>query len=673
MITLSNISKKIQLNKLMALIMSLFILMIPFSAYAEITGPDAFEEIEWEQVLEQDLETGIVQSIVATEDYIICICNVADDATVSDIIYAYYRNDTDENGDPVEPYSLAKRVENHEWEHGNGMAYNPDTHEIYVALYTNTITDNKGCLYIMDPDTLEYKGKIKVSDDYNILGIDYVSDTDQYVIQTNVDGQYSIKVLDNTFKEVDDFGEFESVNIGTNYQDLTVSEDYILNFPLVMNLGIGDYLNVFSLSQKSLLSQTATDFQITTDTSNEPESLTVIGDGEFLAVVNLYDTEVFRLYKATVPFNYHVTVTAENGTVSKKELSVLRGNSATIQFSPDEKYEFSSLTLDGREQTMGENATTFTIPNINADHTVKVTFTEIPFPWRQVLTIAGICAAALILLIMIIVMAVRHSRKKRKSVELKRLQEKRRIREEKLQIDSDKLDAIESEIGLDPVSEITAATAAEVTAPVRSDTVDLSVDTQTVTAVTDTHIPADKENTSDHPIPQETIYIPLENIDEDDEAFAARIAQSFSKYQSPVQVLAKKKAEDEAREKAEIERKEKAAAEAKALKLERLKAEEAARRKVFEDSAKEKARREADAKKKALAAKAAEAKAAEEEKARKAAELQAQLEAKMKAFEEALAKADRIEAETKSKHGNNIETQKVEIEVKTTHRVKKNK
>lgn len=82
----------------------------------------------------------------------------------------------------------------------------------------------------MDPDTLSYKGTIKISDDYNILGIDYIHEKDQYLILTNVDGGYSFKILDRNFQVIEDLGQYENSTVGYNFQDCITTEDYILPF-----------------------------------------------------------------------------------------------------------------------------------------------------------------------------------------------------------------------------------------------------------------------------------------------------------------------------------------------------------------------------------------------------------------------------------------------------------
>ena len=236
----------------------LFLLLFPVDCQAEIAGDQAFNHLTWEMILEDQPmgENGIVQSICATEDYIICIENTSDFSDAPDVISAYYRNPVDENGNPVLQYSLAKRVADTDWEHGNGMAYNPKTHEIYVALYTSKHPEHRGCLFVMDPDTLQFKRQIKISDDYNILGIGYQEEQDRYIIQTNIEGGYSFKILDSDFQIVEDLGEYADTAEGNNFQDLCVSEDYIINFPLTLGLGIGDFLHVYSRKEDGCSSET---------------------------------------------------------------------------------------------------------------------------------------------------------------------------------------------------------------------------------------------------------------------------------------------------------------------------------------------------------------------------------------------------------------------------------
>ncbi len=282
----------------------------PLAVHAEIASDDAFEGVIWEKIIEDDIEgpKGVIQSMCATEDYIICIENFEDSAEKSDIIKAYYRNDTDPYGKKVDKYSLAKRVVERSYEHGNGMAYNPNTGEIAVALYTHLSPENRGCIFLMDAKTLSYKGKVKIADDYNVLGIGYDVDNDRYVIQTNVDGGYSFKILDNQFQVIEDLGRYEGTSKGSNFQDLCVSGDYIINFPLTLNMGIGDFLNVYSISRKALVSCPQLDFGLDSAILlDEPESICELEPGVFAAVVNTYYQDgrrKFCIYKTMVPYNF---------------------------------------------------------------------------------------------------------------------------------------------------------------------------------------------------------------------------------------------------------------------------------------------------------------------------------------------------------------------------------
>lgn len=286
------------------------------AVHAEIASDDAFEGVIWEKIIEDDIEgpKGVIQSMCATEDYIICIENFEDSAEKSDIIKAYYRNDTDAYGNKVEKYSLAKRVVERSYEHGNGMAYNPKTGEIAVALYTHLSPENRGCIFLMDAKTLSYKGKVKIADDYNILGIGYDVENDRYIIQTNVDGGYSFKILDNQFRIVEDLGRYEGTSKGSNFQDLCVSGDYIINFPLTLNMGIGDFLNVYSISRRTLVSCPQLDFGMENITLDEPESICELEPGVFAAVVNIYYEDgrrKFAIYKTMVPYNFTATEVEE--------------------------------------------------------------------------------------------------------------------------------------------------------------------------------------------------------------------------------------------------------------------------------------------------------------------------------------------------------------------------
>lgn len=281
----------------------------PLTVHAEIASDRAFDGAVWEKIIEDDIEVseGVVQSMCVTDYYIIMMENVAEDGTTPDIIKAYYRYDHDENGQPVERYSLAKRVQDMCYEHCNGMAFNPNTREIVVALYTSYNAENRGCVFLLDADTLEFKGRLKITDDYNILGIGYDQAENCYYIQTNADGGYTFKKLDSQFQIIDDYGTMEGYSKGTNFQDLCVSGDYIINLPLTLHMGIGDYINMYSISRRVMVSDTQMNFNFEGVSGDEPESICELEPGLFAVTVTQSYADGRRtvaVYKTMVPYNF---------------------------------------------------------------------------------------------------------------------------------------------------------------------------------------------------------------------------------------------------------------------------------------------------------------------------------------------------------------------------------
>lgn len=290
-------------------VMMVWLCVGTLDVHAGIASENAFEGVTWEKIIEDSIEGpyGVIQSLCATEDYIITMENVSDYSEDVDVIKAYYRNDKDADGNPVTKYSLAKRVANVNYEHSNGMAYNPNTKEIAVALYTSHNPENRGCIFLMDSKTLEYKRKVQIAGDYNILGIGYDTANDRYVIQTNVDGGYSFKILDDQFRVIEDLGSYADTAKGDNFQDLCVSGDYIINFPLTLNMGIGDFVHMYSISQKKMVSDARLDFHFENVVNDEPESICELEPGIFLAAVNVVYADGRRnicLYKTMVPYNF---------------------------------------------------------------------------------------------------------------------------------------------------------------------------------------------------------------------------------------------------------------------------------------------------------------------------------------------------------------------------------
>lgn len=281
-------------KRMPALIVSAFLACLLFPGSVRAEG-GVLTDSNWQYLFTADsVNGGLIQSICLTNDYLITIENVADGAETLDIVSAYYRNDTDAYGNPVERFSLANRVQAEEWEHGNGMAYNPNTNEIYVSLYTNTIPENRGCIYVMDPDTLTRKGTIKITDDFNILAIDYDQANDRYFIQTNADYAFSIMVLDSQFQIIEDFGA-EPADPGYNFQDFCLAGDYLLEFPLTWGMNIGEFMMAYSVSERAVVDTIQLFFgELPDEQYIEPESLARLDDTGFIIAVNATNYDNYR-------------------------------------------------------------------------------------------------------------------------------------------------------------------------------------------------------------------------------------------------------------------------------------------------------------------------------------------------------------------------------------------
>ena len=400
-----------------------------FTVQAQIASPQAFQNLSWKMVKEESIETehGVVQSICATDDYIVCLENVLDGSGQPDIVKAYYRNDKDKNGNPVEQYSLAMQVQETDYEHANGMAYNPNTNEIAVSLYTSYQKENRGCLFIMDADTLKFKRKVKVTDSYNILGIGYDSANDRYVIQTNADGGYQFKILNNEFQVTEDLGDLGGYAGDGNYQDLCVTEDYVLNFPLTLFSGNGDFLNVYSLSEKKLLYYEKLDFQFEDHvTSDEPESICELDPGVFLAVVNVTlsdGTKKVRLYRTEVPYQYEVEVKVQVGedkpSVSRK--TVLRGEAFEADYPEKEGYRIASVKIDKKEIDLEKYQGKYTLKSVQGAHTISIVYEKKLAMWKIILPVCvGVVLLSAGFVFYLRVLQIRRIRKRKLEAEKRR-------------------------------------------------------------------------------------------------------------------------------------------------------------------------------------------------------------------------------------------------------------
>ncbi|NCC44390.1 MAG: hypothetical protein EOM18_12625, partial [Clostridia bacterium] len=265
------------------------------------------ETAVWNGLTESSIidETGWLQSMCATDQYIVCLINGAKTETAPDTLIAFYRNATDANGYPVQQYSYAFHVTETDFEHGNGMTYNPNTQEIAIAgLFTNDPA-NAGAVFIVDANTLKFKRKVQVGDgSMNYFGIDYVPEKDQYVLMANRAVDYSFVFTDGNFQITD------TLNLGlsssrSSFQDFCVSGDSIISIPYMQRDGFMNIVDVYSISQK----QRVGSYYLTLPDESfsvEPEGICQLEPGHFLLASAVIGTTDLKFYETHLPIVYSI-------------------------------------------------------------------------------------------------------------------------------------------------------------------------------------------------------------------------------------------------------------------------------------------------------------------------------------------------------------------------------
>ena len=130
----------------------------------------------------------------------------------------------------------------------------------------------------------------------------------------------------NQFRIIEDLGEYIGTAKGDNFQDLCVSGDYIINFPLTLFLGIGDYINMYSISRRALVSDSQLDFQFEGVSYDEPEGICELEPGVFAAAVNVGYEDGRRtvcIYKTMVPYDIPMSIMKEE---EKPNVQETKGN-----------------------------------------------------------------------------------------------------------------------------------------------------------------------------------------------------------------------------------------------------------------------------------------------------------------------------------------------------------
>ena len=365
---------------LLCLLAVVFAVQTAAAAYAGVAGDGAFQDMQWEELFRVPVLTsdGTIQSICVTDEYIIAMENVDDSAGTPDIVTAYYRNDRDAEGKKVEQYAQALQNSEQNWEHCNGMAWNPNTDLIYVAPYTNINEDNRGCIFVMDPHTLEYLYSIKITDEYNILGIAYDKEENRYIMQSNTDGQYRMLILDEDFNITADLGASD-LTPGTNSQDCCVMGDYVINSPLTYNMGIGEYIHVYSLSRNAMVYNGELGIPVENAETLEPESFAETEPGVLLMDMSVHYTDGTRgaiIYQTVLPYQFYVLAVAEGGTISGGSNELSRGSECTVTYTAEEGKELAAIEVDHESVEIGDYQDGYTFRNLQDNHTIEVHFKD---------------------------------------------------------------------------------------------------------------------------------------------------------------------------------------------------------------------------------------------------------------------------------------------------------
>lgn len=352
----------------------------PVDTGAKIKEVTALENPQWTMVGQAGVtaEEGWLQSMCVTEHYIVCFENTSNKDDEPDTLLAFYKNDYDENGNPVERYSLAKMVTERDYEHGNGMTYNRNTNEIIIAPSMPRNKKNMGIIYKVDADTLMYKETVQVADSsLRVAAVDYDAENRQYVLlEGDRDNNYKFVFTDEAFQELDSFGVIGEEQ-GIVCQDFTMSGDYMLAITTPQEeLGGVSGLLVFSKSQRSQLAY----YRLHMDGVGvqEAESIAEVSPGHILVAVAIRDPRSIGFFETELQAVFKVTTSVENGDVTGGHDELDEGSDYTVTYTPDEDYELSALSIDGVEQDIAAYPTSYTFENLSSDHTLDVKFKEIP-------------------------------------------------------------------------------------------------------------------------------------------------------------------------------------------------------------------------------------------------------------------------------------------------------
>lgn len=366
---------------LLLAVMAAFLPIVSIKSYAGIKDATVFQNVSWSYKGETGVfsDTGWLQSMCTTENYIICLENSSTTESTPDTLMAFYKNDKDENGNPVEKYSLAKTVCEKDYEHGNGMTYNPNTNEILIVGSTPLNEENRGLVYIVDADTLKFKRSVKLTSTYKLLGIAYDEENNNYIVQYFNDGyttSFFVRVDADTFAQV---GDVFYARMWTNirHQDFCISGDYLISLAFTDGVTNSNVMHIYDVATGELMAQYALNINKTGEFI-EPESICELSPGEIMIGNALKNPRRIAFYSTTVSAAFKLTTSVENGTITGSQKTVDYGSDYTVTYEPDEDYEIEHIYVDGQEVSLTDHPDSYTFEAISKNHTIDVKFKEKP-------------------------------------------------------------------------------------------------------------------------------------------------------------------------------------------------------------------------------------------------------------------------------------------------------
>ena len=360
------------------------VLLLPTTIEAgKLKTPEVFRDGKWTYIGETGKfeDDGQIQSMCVTRDYIICIEDASNKRADNDTLVAFYKNEYDANGNPVEQYSYAFHVSDRDYEHGNGMTYNNKDNKVIIASGPVLDRKNLGTVYILDADTLKFEKQVSVMDNGEpVFSIDYLEETDQYIMMTgtysNGEATYQFILTDSQFRVLDTIMKGDRSE-GNKFQDFCVSGDYLICLPYFAGGRAEQRIQLYSISERKWIDNYPLIFAEDM-TSMEPEGICEIAPGHFMVGTVLNDPRRIGFYSLQVPVVYNIKTSIENGTISEGSKSVDYGSKFKVEYTPDEGYEIKEIWVNGTQEEVKKYIQKYTFNEVDSDQSIKVICTKIP-------------------------------------------------------------------------------------------------------------------------------------------------------------------------------------------------------------------------------------------------------------------------------------------------------